>query len=147
MGLFGKKARDDDDLESVLRETEDLVTGRGLNARMTRAFMGREFVQDMQGTVDSAREAMAAQAAAQEAAAAAGAGAPTIVATVATVADTGQLINFDPVMVITATLADGRPVQLQTLVSKLQIPRPGDRIQLVENPAQPGALVYAGLAG
>jgi hypothetical protein len=61
-------------------------------------------------------------------------------------ADTGQLINYDPVVIISATLETGEQINFQTLVSKLQIPRPGDRILVMQHPQQPGQFVYGGLA-
>ncbi|MCL2849126.1 MAG: hypothetical protein FWE61_03645 [Micrococcales bacterium] len=135
MGLFGARRGSDDPLDEV----EDIVAGRGLTGKLTRMFMGADVVQDVQQTVSMARAVQASQAAVA-------AGVPTTAATVAAVADTGQLMNNDPVVLITATLPDGRTAQVQALVSKLAIPRPGDTVLLVENPTQPGTLAYAGLA-
>ena len=72
---------------------------------------------------------------------------PGIKATVTALADTGTLINNDPVVNLSVTLEGSQTLQLdQTLVSKLQIPRVGDSITLIPNPAQPGSYVYGGLA-
>ncbi len=133
MGMFGRSH----DKEKAMRQAEDIAAGRGLVGKLGRAFVGADGAARMQ-------EGLAAARGSQAAAAAVAAGMPTIMATVAAVADTGQLINFDPVVIITATLADGSPVQVQTLVSKLQIPRHGDTVLLVENPAAPGTLAYVG---
>lgn len=135
MGMFGKPR----DREEAMSQAEDIAAGRGFVGKIGRAFIGAENAQRMQDGLAAARTSQAA-------ASAVAAGLPTMAATVAGVADTGQLINFDPVVVLTATLPDGRSVQVQTVVSKLQIPRPGDTVLLVENPAQPGTLAYAGLA-
>jgi hypothetical protein len=57
------------------------------------------------------------------------------------------MINNDPVVNLSVTLEGGQALQLdQTLVSKLQIPRVGDSVTLIPNPAQPGTYVYGGLA-
>jgi hypothetical protein len=37
-------------------------------------------------------------------------------------------------------------IGLQTLVSKLQIPRPGDQVLLLADPSRPGEFLYAGPA-
>ena len=82
----------------------------------------------------------------QVSAALAASGIPGVTATVTALNDTGQLINFDPVVNLSVTLEDGTAVEMQTLVSKLQIPRVGDSVNLIPNPAQPGTYVYGGLA-
>lgn len=65
------------------------------------------------------------------------------------VTDTGKLINFDPivVLVLEVTETGGRTYQrtMETLVSKPQIPRAGDRVGLGQNPANPSELIYMGL--
>lgn len=134
MGLFGKR-----DKSEGIRMAEDIGAGRGLQGKLVRGLIGRE-------NADTIGMAAQAAQAGQAAAMAAAAGVAPIPATVLSLVDTGQLVNFDPMVVITAQFDDGRQVELQTLVSKLQIPRVGDRIALMENPAQPGTLVYAGLA-
>lgn len=135
MGLFRKTQNQDE----AMRTAEDIAAGRGVTGKLARAFMGSENAERMQGGLAAARSSM-------EAANAAAAGYATMTATVSNVIDTGQLINHDPIVVITAVLENGTTVQVQSLVSKLQVPRPGDAIALVENPAQPGTLAYAGPA-
>lgn len=70
-------------------------------------------------------------------------------AVVISVTDTGKLVNFDPivVLVLDVTEVSGNRYQktLETLVSKLQIPRPGDVVGLGSNPANPSELIYMGL--
>jgi len=135
VGFFGKRPSK----EEAMRQAEDIAEGRGLVGKLARAFMGTENAQRLQGGLDAAR-------ASQAAASAVAAGVPTTRATVLSVVDTGQMVNHDPVVILTATLPDGSSVQMQILVSKLQIPRKGDTILLMDNPAQPGTFAYAGLA-
>ena len=63
------------------------------------------------------------------------AGAPTTQAVVVSIADTGKLVNFDPVvdLVLQPSGAADR-VALQTIVSKLRIPRVGDQVLLIADP-------------
>lgn len=135
MGLFGKRPSRDE----AMGMAQDIADGRGLQGKLMRGLMGRE-------NADRLGQSLAAAQSAQSGAQAAAAGLPTMTATVTQVIDTGRLINFDPVLVLAATLADGTPVQVETLVSKTQIPRVGDAIALIDNPAQPGTLAYAGPA-
>ncbi len=82
----------------------------------------------------------------QRAAAAAAAGAPMTAALVTGIQDTGTLVNYDPVVVLLLTIqATGQPISLETLVSKVQIPRVGDVVGLIPNPAAPGTYAYARL--
>lgn len=138
MGLFSRKSREER-AEEGMRKAEDIVAGRGLTGRLAKGFIGSENAAQMGEGLQAARDAQAA-------AAVLASGEPPVRATVTGLADTGKLINFDPVVVLTATLEDGQAVSLQTLVSKLQIPRVGDAVNLVENPGQPGTYVYGGLA-
>lgn len=134
MGLFGKR-----DKQEGLRMAEDIGAGRGLQGKLMRGLMGAENADRIGAAAQAAR-------AGETASMAMAAGVASISATVTAVVDTGQLVNFDPMVNLTAQLDDGRTVTLHTLVSKLQIPRVGDRIALIENPAQPGTLLYGGLA-
>ncbi|MNN99621.1 hypothetical protein D3C81_2193110 [compost metagenome] len=64
-------------------------------------------------------------------------------------ADTGKLINFDPIVILTLDVRESSgavyPKTLETLVSKLQIPRVGDQVGLGHHPANPAELIYMGL--
>ncbi|WP_435807696.1 hypothetical protein [Streptomyces canus] len=73
------------------------------------------------------------------------AGVPTTQAVVVSIADTGKLVNFDPVvdLVLQPSGAADR-VALQTIVSKLRIPRVGDQVLLIADPDRPGGYLYAG---
>lgn len=137
MGLFGRK-KSDDSTERAMKQAEKIAVGKRMTGKLMKGFMGANNVAQLGAAMDSAT-------AAQNASMMRAQGHPTIEATVDVVGDTGQLINFDPVINVTATLVDGAQVQLRTLVSKLQIPRQGDRILLMQNTDLPGKYLYAGL--
>jgi len=67
-------------------------------------------------------------------------------ATVTALADTGKLVDSDPVVALSVTLAGGQSVEMESLVSKLQIPRVGDSINVIPNPVQSDPYAYGGLA-
>lgn len=138
MGLFGRK-KNEDATERAMRQAENIAAGKGLSGKLMKGFMGAENAAQLGSAMDTARQAQAAMALQAQ-------GLPTIPATVVDLSDTGKLINFDPVVDMTATLESGEQVQLQTLVSKLQIPRVGDRVLLMQNPQLPGQYTYSGLA-
>jgi len=133
MGLFHRRMNP----QEALDRADRVAQGKGLAGGLTRMVMGREFMGEMQGAVAAAQQAQAAGAAMQ-------AGAPAQVATVTAIQDTGQTINDDPNVVLTLDLG-GVPLQLTTLVSRLQIPRPGDRVYVLSHP-QSGLPLYGGPA-
>ena len=141
MGLFGfgRKSMEERQ-EEALQSAEKIGQGRGFTGRMTKMMMGSEFTDQVAGATQAARDAQQGAAAA---AMASQSGAPTHTATVTQIADTGQSINDNPIVELQLDL-DGRLIVLRTLVSRLQIPRVGDRVLLVDGPN--GEQLYGGLA-
>lgn len=137
MGIFGKRGGNRE--ERAAEIADKVASGKGFYGRATRAFLGQEDfarVQESIGAYKSGQEVQQLLAA----------GAPTVPAVVVSLADTGQLVNHDPVvdlvLRLSGTTAD--PVTLRTVVSKLRIPRPGDQVLLIAAPARPGGYLYAG---
>lgn len=137
MGLFGRK-KSKESIDRSMHQAEKIANGKGLTGRLMKGFIG----SDNTAKIGTAMELAHAR---QRSAAMRAENCPTIEATVDEVGDTGQLINFDPVVNVIATPEEGGQIQIQTLVSKLQIPRQGDRILLMQNPQQPAQFVYGGL--
>jgi len=136
MGLFGnRKSRE----ERGIGIANKVASGKGFYGRMTKAFVGAEDFSRIQGAVGALNNGVDVQAMVAM-------GAPTVPATVVSIQDTGQLVNFDPVVDLVVQLADESRFALRTLVSKLHIPRAGEAVRLVADPRQPGAYLYAGPA-
>ncbi|AZS85883.1 hypothetical protein ACIQKE_38810 [Streptomyces griseoviridis] len=136
MGIFGKrKSRE----ERAAELAEKVASGKGFYGRTTRAFLGNEDFAKVQQSMAAYNSGVTAQQLVAM-------GAPTMTASVVSIADTGRLINFDPVvdLVLQPAAAGADPIALQTIVSKLRIPREGDQVLLVADPANPGAHLYAG---
>lgn len=135
MGWFSKKNKQEDAIAKA-----DRVMNKGLTGLMMKGFVPKQHREAINQSLDSAKHAQLA---------ATGSLPLTATATVLTITDTGKLINFDPivVLVLDVTETSGRQYQrtLETLVSKMQIPRVGDRIGLGQNPANPSELIYMGL--
>jgi hypothetical protein len=134
--MFGKKTAKDREADGK-EKLDAIAQGKGLTGKLAQGFMGAEATAQVQQANEAVKNADAMQAMA-------GAGMPTVEATVVSVADTGQLINFDPMVDITLDL-NGSTIAIQTLVSKLQIPRPGDTALLMPMAGQPSGYVWAGL--
>ncbi|MCG7382925.1 hypothetical protein [Paenibacillus sp. ACRRY] len=135
MGWFSKKNKQEDAIAKA-----DRMMNKGLTSLMMKGFVPKQHREAINQSLDSAKQAQLA---------ATGSLPLTATATVVTITDTGKLINFDPivVLVLDVTETSGRQYQrtLETLVSKMQIPRVGDRIGLGQNPANPSELIYMGL--
>ncbi|WP_339265493.1 hypothetical protein MKY48_19070 [Paenibacillus sp. FSL W8-0187] len=137
MGWFGKKKSPEDALEKA-----DKMMNKGLTGMMMKGFVPKEHRNAINQSLEQAKQAQMA---------ATGALALTATAKVRTVRDTGKLINFDPVVILELDVTENDGSQytktLETLVSKLQIPRAGDIIGLAQHPANSSELVYMGPIG
>lgn len=136
MGLFNRKSAQERQ-EEAMQMADDIAAGRGFMGKMTKAFMGSEFTEAMQQATSSIHQA-------EHVAALRAAGVPTQPATVIGMQDTGQTINDNPSIVLTLQVGT-QAVAIQALVSRLEIPRVGEQVQVLTDP-QSRALLYAGLA-
>ncbi|MCX5522335.1 hypothetical protein OG342_05580 [Streptomyces bobili] len=138
MGFFGKgKSRE----EKAAKIAEQVAAGKGFYGRMTRATLGGEDYAKLQQSIGAYNSGATVQQLLAM-------GVPTTTAVVVSISDTGRLVNFDPVvdlvLQLTGAGATADPITLQTIVSKLRIPRPGDQVLLIADPANPGGYLYAG---
>ncbi|PYE49615.1 hypothetical protein HUB98_10210 [Paenibacillus barcinonensis] len=135
LGWFTRKNKQEDALARAER-----TINSGLTGLMMKGFVPKEHRDAINQGLDSAKQAQLA---------ASGSLPLMATGTVLSVSDTGKLINFDPivVLVLEVTEKNGLTYQrtMETLVSKLQIPRSGDRVGLGQHPANPSELIYMGL--
>lgn len=136
MGLFGNRKNR---AERGLEIANKVASGKGFYGRMTKAFVGSEDFARIQGAVGAVNTGIDVQAMVA-------AGMPTMRATVVSIEDTGQLVNYDPIVDLVVQLPDESRIGLRTIVSKVRVPRVGDAVLLLADPRQPGAYLYAGVA-
>lgn len=136
MGLFGNRRNR---AERGLEIANKVASGKGFYGRMTKAFVGAEDFARLQGAVGAVNTGIDVQAMVA-------AGMPTMPATVVSIEDTGQLVNYDPIVDLVVRLPDESRIGLRTIVSKVRVPRVGDAVLLLADPRQPGAYLYAGVA-
>ncbi|MEI5097852.1 hypothetical protein RB200_03270 [Streptomyces sp. PmtG] len=136
MGIFGRRGKNRE--ERAAEIAGQVASGKGFYGRATRAFLGAEDfakVQESIGAYQSGHDVKELLAA----------GAPTTPALVVSISDTGRLVNFDPVVdLVLQPAGTSDRIALQTLVSKLRVPRTGDQVLLIADPARPGGYLYAG---
>ncbi|MFF2324822.1 MULTISPECIES: hypothetical protein [unclassified Streptomyces] len=136
MGIFRKRRQSRE--ERAAEIAGKVASGKGFYGRTTRAFLGAEDFTKVQQSIGAYNSSLDVRQLLAM-------GAPTVPAVVVSISDTGKLVNFEPVvdLVLQPSGTTDR-ITLQTIVSKLRIPRTGDQVLLVSDPARPGSYLYAG---
>lgn len=109
----------------------------GVTGFLTKSFMGKEFVNTMNNVMDKGQAAFAGQ---QERLRLIQTGLDGT-ADILSVADTGTTVNDNPVVRIhmTVTPSEGAPydAHIQTMVSRIAVPRVGDKVRVKYAPGNP----------
>ena len=139
MFKFGK-GKDDDDPKKAI-EKADKVLNKGLMGGLTKAFMGKDFVDKANAGLNMANQALDGQALAQQLAVTG----VDATAEVISIQDTGATVNMNPVVVLVLKVKPSKGDEFQTagqlMVSRLAIPRTGDKIKIKYNPQIPSQFV------
>ncbi|HLT24849.1 MAG TPA: hypothetical protein VK004_06965 [Ignavibacteria bacterium] len=112
-------------------EQADKTINSGVTGFLTKTFMGKDFVDQTNQSLNTAKNAMGGNANLSMT------GVPAS-AEVLSIEDTGKLVNYDPIVRLKLAVqpAYGTPFETTTevLVSKIAIPRAGDKISIKYNP-------------
>ena len=135
---FGKK-KTDDPKEAI--ENADKALNKGVSGFMAKTFMGKDFVDKANAGLDMAKQYSdmdGSKAHLMQT------GLPGT-AEVMTITDTGALVNFNPVVVmrlkVQPQFGPAYETDLKTAVSKIAIPRIGDKLNVKYNPANQSEMV------
>ena len=135
--MFGRKIEKDP--QKALDNAKKTMNS-GLTGGLTKAFMGKDFVDDMNNAMNKGQAALDMQKSGQWIAQAG----MDATAEVLSIQDTGTLINMNPVVVlqlkVQPTVGAEFTTTAQTPVSKIAIPRVGDKIKIKYNPANPSQI-------
>jgi hypothetical protein len=127
---FNKKINDMNDPKKSL-DKADKTLNKGLTGFFTKAFVGQENLNQINHSLDIAKQYADYGNLNQT-------GMPAS-AEVMSIADTGMLVNYNPVvkMLLKVTPQYGAAFEstVETAVSKIAIPRVGDKINIKYNPA------------
>ena len=139
-GKFVKKQMDKSPEEALNDGRKSLNSG--ISGGLTKAFLGQDFVDKMNDTMDKGQAAIDMQKSGNMLAMTGLEASAEVVA----IQDTGTLINMNPVVTLTlkVTPTMGMPAFDTTgnsVVSKIAIPRKGDTIKIKYNPANPSEFV------
>jgi len=128
---FGKSAKKDpkealDDASKVLN--------KGLMGGLTKAFMGKDFVDQANAGINMANQVLDGAALGEELAKNGADGEAEALA----IQDTGATANMNPIVVLTIKVKPATGVEFQIagqlMVSRLAVPRVGDKIKIKYNP-------------
>ena len=131
---FGKKQEDD---PRKALEKADKALNTGLTGALAKGFMGKDFVNKMNNAMGQGQAALdgvdQAQWVSQNGLDA--------TAEVLGVQDTGATINNNPVVMmqlkVTSSVGTQFDTSGQAMVSRIAVPRAGDKIKIKYNPADP----------
>jgi hypothetical protein len=134
--MFNFSKKQEEDPKKAL-ENADKVLNSGLTGALAKGFMGKGFVDKMNLTIDKGQAAIdgvnQAQWVAQNGIEA--------TAEVIGVQDTGTTINNNPVVMmqlkVTTSVGTQFDTNGQATVSRIAVPRAGDKIKIKYNPANP----------
>jgi hypothetical protein len=136
--MFGKKIEKDP--QKALDNAKKTLN-TGLTGGLTKAFMGKDFVNDMNSAMDKGQSALDMQKSGQWLAQ----GGMPATAVVESIEDTGQLINMNPVVKMKLKVTPQMGAAFETtgtsMVSKIAIPRKGETVNIKYNPADPTQFV------
>lgn len=137
--MFNFNKKQEEDPQKALDNARDVVN-KGLMGGLTKAFMGQGFVDKMNNAMDQGQAAMdgvnqmnwVAQYGMDA------------MADVLSVADTGATINMNPVVEmklnISTAMGTSFETTCRTMVSRIAVPRMGDKIAIKYNPADPSQI-------
>jgi hypothetical protein len=112
----------------------DKAINKGLMGWITRLFMGEKFTNDMNQTLAMGNDTLEMIDKRNELLRIG----KDATAIVLTIEDTGKLINYDPIVKIKlnvlSDVSDPFEVETEQIVSKIAIPRVGDRVNVKYNP-------------
>ena len=141
MGLFHKKESDKD--QKKARENADKEMNKAVGGFFNRIFLGKDFQNQMEQAMEQVNEACDSVDSSsdfdfpEDTSALAQIGMPAA-AEVLSIEDTGKMINYNPVvkMDLKVVPQDGAPFEVltETMVSKIAVPRAGDKINIKYNP-------------
>jgi hypothetical protein len=124
---FGKKIEKD---PKKALENADKTLNTGLTGGLTKLFMGKDFVNEMNQSIEKGKEAIDGMQQGQMIAQYG----MEAEAEVLSIEDTSQMINFNPVVKLKLKVTPGYGAEFetagQTMVSKIAIPRVGDKIKI-----------------
>lgn len=141
--MFGinKKIKEAQDDPQKAIENADKAINSGVSGFLTKTFMGKDFVDKTNQSLNMAKQYTGMDGKRNILMQSGMAG----TAEVLSIADTGTLINYDPVVKMKLRVQPAFGVsfdtEVETIVSKIAIPRQGDKVNIKYNPGNTSELI------
>ena len=124
-------------------EEADKTLNKGLSGKLVKGFLGKDFQNQMNAALDQGKDAIAGVEQAQWLAQ----NGLDAEAEVLSVADTGQTINMNPVVMMQLKVTPSKGDQFDTtgqcMVSRIAVPRVGDKIKIKYHPDNTAQFIVA----
>ncbi len=108
---------------------------------LTKAFMGKDFVDKANSAIDMGNQAINGMEIAQDLMK----NGADATAEVLSITDTGATVNMNPVVVLVLKVTPSAGAEFQTaaqvMVPRISVPRVGDKIKIKYNPSIPSQIV------
>lgn len=135
---FGKK-KSDDPKEAI--NDADKALNKGLSGFMAKTFMGKDFMDKANAGLDMAKQYTDYDGKKAQLMATGLGG----TAEVLSIADTGAMVNYNPVVLLKLKVQPQYgpefETEVQTVVSKIAVPRVGDKLNVKYNAANTSELI------
>ncbi len=135
---FGKK-KDEDPKDAL--DKADKALNKGVSGFMAKTFMGKDFVNKANEGLDMAKQYTDYDGRKAQLMATGLGG----TAEVLSIADTGAMINYNPVVKLKLKVQPQYgpefETEIETAVSKIAVPRAGDKLNIKYNPANTSELI------
>jgi hypothetical protein len=132
--MFGLGKKVEKDPKKALENAEKTLN-TGITGALTKGFMGKDFVNQMNQSINMGKGAMENVQMAQILAQSGMEGSAEVLA----IEDTGALVNFNPVVKLSLKVEPSYGAAFETtgqsMVSKIAIPRVGEKIKIKYNPS------------
>ncbi|CAN5470095.1 hypothetical protein BH10BAC5_BH10BAC5_12360 [soil metagenome] len=140
--MFGinKKIKEMQDNPEKAIENAEKTLNKGATGFLTKAFMGKEFTEKMNEGLNTAKKAMDMSNLTLT-------GLPGK-AVVTSIADTGKMVNFNPIIILGLNVQPMYGAEFNSsgnvMVSKINVPRVGDTINIKYNASDPNDFIVVG---
>ena len=137
--MFNFNKKQEEDPQKALDNARNVVN-KGLMGGLTKAFMGQGFVDKMNNAMDQGQSALDGVSQMNWVAQYG----MDAMADVLSVTDTGATINMNPVVEMKLNVSTAMGTSFETtcltMVSRISVPRMGDKIAIKYNPADPSQI-------
>ncbi len=138
--MFGMGKKKEDDPKKALENASNMVN-KGLMGGLTKAFMGKDFVDKTNAALDMGKQAIEGMEIGQNLLQ----NGADATAEVLSITDTGATVNMNPVVVLVLKVTPSAGAEFQTaaqvVAPRISVPRVGEKVKIKYNPSIPSQII------